>query len=345
MYFEVVETEHKRLINRVRQLLRQLFASESILQLVSPQAIAPLEIYSEGHVDAKLAPNIPAFGMIIQNLTANEPQLSTIVEPRLKALALQLALQSKRVFTNLTLRCRVIKEANVNEHRGGQHRWEVTSCFYDRELERVRPLYEGRDNDGHVSNRHATQDSEQVCQKYYETYKKDKLTGGLMALWCLHLVCLGFHKMPKAEGRDDVFSALLCFFETAPSVVIYDFACQLAPYCRIHEPEFFKDTLFVIDEMHANGHSNCSQACFLSNYMQTNLDLLAVNSSAAECSNSGLNRICKSVSYMSKANAVLYMYTFLSVWNRRRERGFQKQADEQSERFEAVYEINRREEL
>jgi hypothetical protein len=146
--------------------------------------------------------------------------------------------------------------------------------------------------------------------------------------------------MPKAEGRDDVFSALLCYFDTAPSVVIYDFACQLAPYCRNREPEFFKNTLFVIDEMHAKGHSNCSQACFLSNYMQTRSDLLPINSSAAECSNSGLNRIRKSVSYMHETNAILYAHTFISVWNRTRERDFQKQADEQAKRFETVYKFN-----
>lgn len=335
MYLEVVETHHKPLINRVRQLLRQLFASESILQLVSPSSVAPLEMYSEGHVDVKLAPSIPAFGMIIQNLTLDEPRLSTIVTPPLKALALQLALQSRRVYTTLTLRRTVLREANsMDAYRGGERDWEVTGCFYARDLKRVRPFYEGRDTEGRSTD--GIEQGEQVCQKYYETYKKDKLTGGLMALWCTHLVCIGSHKMSEAEGRDDLFSALLCYFDTAPSVVIYDFACQLAPYCRNREPEFFKDTLFVIDEMHAKGHSNCSQACFLSNYMQTRPDLLAVNSSAAECSNSGLNRIRKSVSYMNETNAILYTHTFLSVWNRRRERDFQKKADEQAKRFEAV---------
>jgi Kyakuja-Dileera-Zisupton transposase len=333
MYIEVVDTGYKRLINRIRQLLRQIFASESILQLVPFGATGLLEFYAKDHLNSKLAPNIPAFGMIIQNLrAAHEPRVAAMLEPRLKVLAHQLALQSQSVFRDLILQRTVIIQGNPNAH-GDHHQreWEITGCFYGRELQRVRPFYEGRDNDKSVQ-------AEQVCQKYYEIYKKDKLTGGLMALWCPHLVCLGFHKMPKAEGRNDVFSAILSYFETAPSVVIYDFACQLAPYCRSREPEFFKDTLFVIDEMHAKGHSSCSQACFLSNYMQTRPDLLPVNSSAAECSNSGLNRIRKSVSYMNEANAILYTHTFLSVWNRRRERGFQKEADEQAQKFEAVYE-------
>jgi len=342
MYIEVAATDHKKLINRIRQLLRQLFASESILQLVSCNTIAPLEMYSEGRVDRKLAPNLPAFGMILQNLRNNiSPELIELIETQLKPLALQLALESRRVFEQLKLNRTVVIQADVNQYRRGPREWELTGCFYGRELQRLRPFYEGRD----VERLNARASRDQICQKYYETYKKEKLTGGLMALWCPHLVCLGFHKMPKAEGRDDVFSALLCYFESPPSIVIYDFACQLAPYCRSREPDLFKDTLFVIDEMHANGHSSCSQACFLSNYMQTNADLLRINSSAAECSNSGLNRIRKSVSYMSENHAILYTHTFLSVWNRRRERGLQKETDDQAKRFEAIYEIHGRDEI
>ena len=148
-----------------------------------------------------------------------------------------------------------------------------------------------------------------------------------MALWCPHLVCLGFHKMPKLEGRNDVFSALYKYWETAPKVVIYDFACQLGPYCMSHEPEFFKDTLFVVDEMHANGHTSCSQACFVSNYMQLRPKLMSINSSAAECSNAGLARIRKSVSYMSQAHAIQSTYVYLCVWNRKREHLFKNEGE------------------
>ena len=185
MYFEVVETGHKTLILRVSQLLRQLFASESILQLVSVDAILPLERYSAGFIDSKLAPNIPAFGMILQNLTHDEPRLSEIVSSRLQALALQLALQAQRILTDLVLHRNITREVNAERFQGARREWELTGSYYGRGLKRVRPFYEGRDsnngrdNDGRVAG-------EQVCQKYYETYKKDKLTGGLMALWCPH---------------------------------------------------------------------------------------------------------------------------------------------------------------
>jgi hypothetical protein len=44
--------------------------------------------------------------------------------------------------------------------------------------------------------------------------------------------------MPTAEGRDDVFSAILSYWKTATQMIIYDFAYQLAPYCLAREPEF-----------------------------------------------------------------------------------------------------------
>ena len=134
-----------------------------------------------------------------------------------------------------------------------------------------------------------------------------------MAFWCPHLVCLGFHMMLTAEGRDDVFSAILSYWKKAPRMIIYDFACQLAPYCLVREPEFFQDTMFVIDEMHSTGHSNCLQAFFMQNYILTRASLKPVNSSAAECGNFGLARIRKSVSYMTESHAILYVHTYLSV--------------------------------
>src|SRR5438876_923840 len=114
MYIEVVDTGYKRLINRVRQLLRQIFASESILQLIPFGAIGPLEFYAKGRLDNKLAPNIPAFGMIIQNLMADQPWLTAIVEPCLKVLAHQLALQSRSVFQHLTLQRTIIIQGSPN---------------------------------------------------------------------------------------------------------------------------------------------------------------------------------------------------------------------------------------
>lgn len=141
-----------------------------------------------------------------------------------------------------------------------------------------------------------------------------------MALWCTHGICLGFHCIPLGEGRNDVFAALLTRWKTAPKYVIYDFACALAPYCMTREPEFFKDTIFLIDNFHSAGHTKCSPACFLTNYAKHDILLEKINSSAGESGNGALGRIRMSLKYMSQERAIIYLKAFLSVWNRTKRR-------------------------
>jgi len=294
------------------------------LQLICPQAIEPLARYGEWDSDNppdNLGALIPAFGMIFRNLEANPHPVPDGWMDLFRELASLLAKRSKDVFENLRDSRRVIHETEVVE--SGDEDWRQTGCYYGKPPCRLRPFYEGRDVEPKSSN--ITEDG--TCRKFYATYGKKNLTGGLMALWCPHLVCLGFHQIPRAEGRNDVFSALLKYWEKAPEVVVYDFACQLGPYCMAREPDFFKDTLFVVDEMHANGHNNCSQAAWISNYMQVRPGLMPVNSSAAESSNAGLSRIRKSVSYMNQEHAIAFTYVYLCVWNRRREHLFRAEAD------------------
>jgi hypothetical protein len=154
------------------------------------------------------------------------------------------------------------------------------------------------------------------CAKYYSQYGERRLTGGMMCVWCTHSICYGFHFIPKGEGRNDVFSAMITRWVKPPKRVIYDFACALGPYCMTREPEFFADTQFVIDAFHAQGHTKCTNAAFLTNYCKVDPRLSYINSSAGECGNSGLARIRKSLSYMSQDHAFIYAKTFLSVWNR-----------------------------
>lgn len=137
-----------------------------------------------------------------------------------------------------------------------------------------------------------------------------------MAAWCPHLVCLGFHCIPKGEGRNDVFSALFTRWEIPPEVVIYYFACALGPYCMLRETKFFARTRFLIDGFHAYGHTRCTKACFLSTYKKNDPELEKVNSSAAECGNGGLLKIRRALRYMLQRHAVIYAFTFLATWNR-----------------------------
>lgn len=233
----------------------------------------------------------------------------------LRQLCGRLAQHATAVFDHLVKDRVQVRQALHAPPASTPRDWGTTGCYYGRPPVRYRLYYEGQDLD--MSVNHAESGT---CRKFYLSYAKQNLTGGLMALWCPHLICLAFHKIPYAEGRNDVFSALFTYFAKAPETVIYDFACQLGPYCMSREPLHFKDTCFGVDQLHAKGHFGCSQASFMSNYMQVRPEVMNVNTSAAEYSNSGLSRIKKSVSYMDQKHAILYTYVYLCVWNRRRER-------------------------
>ena len=154
------------------------------------------------------------------------------------------------------------------------------------------------------------------CGKYYSQYGQKRLTGGIMVVWCTHTICYGFHCIPASEGRNEVFSAIYTHWEKAPEIIIYDYACNLGPYIMAREPVFFQNTKCLIDHFHSMGHTACSDACKLMAYTATNPELDRINSSAAECGNSGILRIRKSVSYMTQEHAIIYTKTFLSIRNR-----------------------------
>ena len=324
------ETPKEMAMKRFRQLLQQIFSSDSVLQLVPLAAVRHLKLYSEsGETSNALIALIPAFGMIYCNLPSLTEKglhdLRADIDLHLRAVSEVLRARANDVYEDLCQSRNITRQDGIAATYHGDD-WRSSGCYYGKQPCRPRPFYEGRDSTG-KGDEESFKKSKDECTKLYASYSKNALTGGLMAFWCPHLVCLGFHKIPKAEGRNDVFSAVFRYWDKAPRTIIYDFACQLAPYCRAREPAFFKDTLFAIDEMHAAGHSNCSQACFVSNYMQVRPPLTAVNSSAAECSNSGLSRIRKSISYMDQKHAILFTYMYLCVWNRKRERGFKKEAE------------------
>ncbi|GAA5994784.1 hypothetical protein JCM11641_008420 [Rhodosporidiobolus odoratus] len=56
-----------------------------------------------------------------------------------------------------------------------------------------------------------------TCRKFYRSYGQTGLAGGIMGVWCPHGICVGYHTMPSAEGRNDVFSMLYCYWEKAPT--------------------------------------------------------------------------------------------------------------------------------
>jgi len=190
-----------------------------------------------------------------------------------------------------------------------------TGVFSPSPAIRDRPQYPHLPHDTQADR---TQDAQNNigCSKWYQTYGKRGLTGGLMALWCTHSICIGFHCIPAGEGRNDVFSMIFTHWPVAPKFIIYDFACALAPYCWTREASFFKDTIFLVDPFHAAGHSSCSPACFLKTYAAHDNQLKLINPNAGECGNGVIARIRKPLSYMTQSHAILYTKTFLSLTNR-----------------------------
>ena len=159
-----------------------------------------------------------------------------------------------------------------------------------------------------------------TCSKEYRPSRKAGLSAGVLGLWCIHGHSQGFHILKACEGRNDVFSSIYCYFERAPEVIVYDFACSLSSYAMVREPGFFGSTRFLIDELHSKGHSRCSLSSKISTFKRMDPALKVINASAAECGNAGLNRIRKSVAYMRQARAVELIATFMFTWNRLKRR-------------------------
>ncbi|KAK7685317.1 hypothetical protein QCA50_011680 [Cerrena zonata] len=292
-------------------LLKQIAAPDIILQLVPYDAIHLLCAVERGESPVWLQRYCPALGAVL-NLHRQLMQPIPLVTCRVAG---WLAKCANEVYTRLA------------QHEPGpcqdvltQGNWQETGTVYGSRAVRRRRKYIKLRNDSPQQYPGPEQGEENPdagdCNKFYKTYSKHNLTGGIFVVWCTHSICLGFHSIPHAEGRNDVFSAIYTRFPSAPKVVIYDFACQLAPYCFVREASYFRHTRFLIDEMHAHDHTRCGQACFASNVMRFDNDVRMANTSAAECGNKGMKRIRKSVSFMIYEHAVIYTKTFLDVWNR-----------------------------
>ena len=55
-------------------------------------------------------------------------------------------------------------------------------------------------------------------------------------LYKRHGICVGFHIIKRAEGRNDVFSAVYTRWKKAPVMIVYDFSCQLQQFSLVSNP-------------------------------------------------------------------------------------------------------------
>lgn len=295
-----------------RSLLRQIAAPDIVLQLVSFDAIPLLRSFAEPNAEppAYLQARCPALGAVI----ASHKNDGSVIPLQLREAVDWLVTRAVDVYSRIAQH-----EAAPVDFHAPLDDWTKSGTVYGLSAVRRRRVYPKLYHDAQPLDQSTTEKDEAAsgdCNKFYKTYAPNCLTGGILVLWCKHSICLGFHSIPIAEGRNDIFSAIYSRFIVAPKIIIYDFACQLAPYCLVREAKFFRNTRFLIDELHAQGHSRCGQACFASNWMRFDNEVWAANTSAAECGNKGMKRIRKSVSFMVYEHAIIFTKAFLDVWNR-----------------------------
>ncbi|KAF6747734.1 hypothetical protein DFP72DRAFT_821346 [Ephemerocybe angulata] len=300
----------KKPVPRVyRSFFLQVAAEESVLQLVNGRSHPSLVKFLADPRPESITQLIGIPGLYLLVKTHGANRLASLL-PILRWIEERTGI----VWAAITVDPRPIPLVTIDTHPELGVSWRKTGCFYHLPQIRIRPRYSKLISDRKKAD---SQRGGDTCGKFYSEYGEQSLTGGIMAVWCTHSVCYGFHCIPSSEGRNDVFSALVTRWPTAPKMVIYDFACALGPYCLIREPEFFKNTLFVIDKFHTAGHTKCSPAAFLDQYSDTDIRLSSINSSAGESGNSSLRRVRKSLRYMTQDHAIIYTKVFLSMWNRR----------------------------
>ena len=91
--------------------------------------------------------------------------------------------------------------------------------------------------------------------------------------FCHHGVCYSFQMMNTCTvSIPGIFRS---WFQTASNVKFYDNACKLHQYCLNREPQFFKQTLFVVHWFHWNIHVGCSSGYSLDTY-RLSIDILGV---------------------------------------------------------------------
>ena len=155
------------------------------------------------------------------------------------------------------------------------------------------------------------------------TKSSGHFTAGMFTMLCPHGITLGFHAMDEYESVETAFRVLYERFPTPPGIVIYDNACNLSVFCQKREPLYFSGTRFFIDRTHWKGHVGCHAGYCMDAYpksmpvMGGTATLGKVNSQVCEQTNSKLQFIKTSASFMNEENYMAYVTTFFALNNTR----------------------------
>ena len=150
------------------------------------------------------------------------------------------------------------------------------------------------------------------CGKWI--YPKPRLSGGILIFWCQHRICYGYHMIEVSEGLKEVMYAVQAYWQRAPSVMIYDNACNLMKCCHNREWGYWKDTTFLVDTFHKQGHTKCSQAHSIEP-LREHAAFRPVQTSQAETGNKGLKKIKMSTAWMAAITAFIYILLQLEIQN------------------------------
>ncbi|XP_072021477.1 uncharacterized protein [Amphiura filiformis] len=150
------------------------------------------------------------------------------------------------------------------------------------------------------------------CRKYAKGHPT--LSPGIFTIFCPHGVCYGFQVMTRYESPEVPFDIFKTRFNVAPEVIIYDNACRLHAYCLNREPEFFRNSLFLVDRMHWHNHRSCSSGYNIDSYGDL-LQLNQINTQVNEQANAGLARIKSQLAYMLPDNFIFHAALYLSFRN------------------------------
>ncbi|KAJ3561055.1 hypothetical protein NP233_g10431 [Leucocoprinus birnbaumii] len=292
----------------VKHFFRQVAAEESVVQMVNQDGLLALDAFLKSPTPTTVRKliNIPHLYFLLRfDYDEGQPGYSSSV------LSITMWINDRACGVFQSLFANAGPGVNRDWGEVTDTDWRTTGCFYSLPKIRERPVYpllsnEQQDQGNRKSAAEEEDTSSALCGKFFSSYSQRRLTGGIMAAWCPHSICYGFHFMPGYEGRNDPFSAMITRWPKAPKRVIYDFSCALGPYCLLREPQFFGETLFIIDNFHSRDHTKCAPACFASTYAQLDPEVSEINTSAAESGNSLILRIRKA----EKISAVSETFPF-----------------------------------
>jgi len=95
------------------------------------------------------------------------------------------------------------------------------------------------------------------CAKRFPVVSKKGVSYLFLWFCPIHGHCYGYHIIPGSEGRKDPATSLYAYLETAPSTVLYDFACSLSEYTRNRESGYLKILVFSMTyfmDLRTNAH-------------------------------------------------------------------------------------------